>query len=118
MSVRLLWVAGALLAIAAPAWGHAFPDRSDPPVGRMVDASPPAVRVWFDGAIDPSVSTLRVEDAAKRRVDKNDSRVSASDDRLLEISVPPLPPGRYRVFWSVVDRAGHRTDGSFAFRVK
>ena len=29
-----------------------------------------------------------------------------------------LPPGRYQVFWSVVARDGHRTEGSFPFRVK
>jgi methionine-rich copper-binding protein CopC len=82
-----------------------------------VDA-PPAVRIWFDGAIEPVFSTVRVEDADKRRVDKNDVRVSASDQTLLEVSLPALAPGRYQVFWSVVARDGHRTEGSFAFRIK
>ena len=115
--MRALWAAAVLLVTAAPAWGHAFPDHSAPRVGHTVGA-PPAVRIWFDGAIEPVFSTLRVEDADKRRVDKNDARVSASDRTLLEVSLPPLAPGRYQVFWSVVARDGHRTEGSFAFRIK
>jgi methionine-rich copper-binding protein CopC len=113
-----LLAAVAFTAAAAPAWGHAFPDHSDPRVGHTVDAPPPAVRIWFDGAIEPVFSTLRVEDGDKRRVDKNDARVDPADRTLLEVSLPPLSPGRYQVFWSVVARDGHRTEGSFPFRVK
>ena len=118
MTLPVRWVAAALLATAAPAWGHAFPDHSEPRVGHTVDAPPPAVRIWFDGAIEPVFSTLRVEDASKRRVDKDDARVSPADGTVLEVSLPPLPPGRYEVFWSVVARDGHRTEGRFPFRIK
>jgi len=104
--------------VAAAAWAHAFPDHSEPRVGHTVDASPPAVRIWFDGALEPVFSTIRVEDAAKRRVDRGDARVVAGDQALLEVSLPPLPSGKYQVFWSVVARDGHRTEGSFTFRVK
>jgi len=116
--LRALRVAAVCLATVAPAWGHAFPDHSEPRVGHTVVAPPPAVRVWFDGQIEPVFSTLRVEDADQRRVDRNDARVSPSDGTLLEVSLPPLPSGRYQVFWSVVARDGHRTEGSFPFRVK
>lgn len=118
LAVRALWAAAVLLVTVAPAWGHAFPDHSEPRVGHTVDAPPPAVRIWFDGAIEPVFSTLRVEDADKRRVDRNDARVSETDRTLLEVSLPPLAPGRYQVFWSVIARDGHRTEGSFAFRIK
>lgn len=108
----------ALLAGVVPAGAHVFPDHSEPRVGHVLDAPPPVVRVWFDGAIEPVFSTLRVEDAGKRRVDRNDARVDPTDRTLLEVSLPSLPPGRYQVFWSVVARDGHRTEGSFPFRVK
>lgn len=113
---RLLLMA--LLATGAPAWAHAFPDHSEPRVGHVVDSPPAAVRIWFDGAIEPVFSTLRVEDAGKRRVDRDDAHVDPADRTLLEVSLPPLPSGRYQVFWSVVARDGHRTEGSFPFRVK
>jgi methionine-rich copper-binding protein CopC len=69
---RLLAAAVLLLA---PAWAtaHAFPDHSDPRVGHTVDASPPGVRIWFDGQIEPVFSKLRVEDTDRRQVDKGDS---------------------------------------------
>ncbi len=115
-ALRVVAVAlGLIVSGGRPAWAHVFPDHSEPRVGHVLDAPPPVVRVWFDGAIEPAFSTLRVEDADKRRVDRNDTRVEGTR---LEVSLPPLPAGRYRVFWSVVARDGHRTEGSFPFRVK
>jgi methionine-rich copper-binding protein CopC len=83
-----------------------------------VDAPPPAVRIWFDGEIEPVFSTLRVEAEDNRRVDKGDAGVDPRDQTVLKVGLPPLPPGKYRVFWSVVARDGHRTEGNFTFRVK
>ena len=83
-----------------------------------MEAPPPAVRIWFDGEIEPVFSTLRVEDGRKQRVDKGDGRVDSKDKTLLEVSLPALPPGRYQVFWSVVARDGHRTEGRFPFQVR
>jgi len=107
----------ALVSWPCAAWAHAFPDHSNPRVGHTVDA-PRSVRVWFDGDIEPVFSTIRVEDADKRQVDSGDGRVDPKDSTLLEVSVPQLPSGGYRVFWSVVARDGHRTEGSFPFQVK
>jgi methionine-rich copper-binding protein CopC len=61
---------------------------------------------------------MRVETEEKQRVDKGDARVNPQDNRLLEVSVSPLPSGRYHVYWSVIARDGHRTEGDFRFRVK
>ncbi len=106
-----------LLLAPAAAWAHAFPDHSEPRVGHTVDA-PRSVRIWFDGEIEPVFSSVRVEDGDKRRVDSGDARVDPKDGTLLQVSLPGLPSGTYRVFWSVVARDGHRTEGSFPFQVK
>jgi methionine-rich copper-binding protein CopC len=37
---------------------------------------------------------------------------------LLEVSLPSLPTGNYHVFWSVVARDGHRTEGDYTFTIK
>jgi len=97
---------------------HALPDHSDPRVGHTVDASPPMVRIWFDGTIEPVFSTVRVEDAGGKRVDRDDAHVDDKDGTLLEVSVPSLPSGSYEVVWSVVGHDGHRTEGRFPFRVE
>ena len=115
--MRPLLAVLALLAAPSLAAAHAFPDHSEPRVGHTVDASPPAVRIWFDGQIEPVFSTVHVENADRQRVDKGDARVDPKDATLLEVSLPTLPPGRYRVFWSVITRDGHPTEGDFPFRI-
>jgi copper resistance protein C len=115
--MRIAWLAAALLAAASTVWAHAFPDHAEPRVGSTVPP-PSEVRIWFDGEIEPVFSTVRVENTDKQRVDKGDARVSPQDGRVLQVSVPPLPSGKYRVIWSVVARDGHRTEGDFPFRIR
>ncbi len=116
--VRGLVLMVALVLSAAEASAHAFPDHSDPRVGSTLDRGPSQVQVWFDGEIEPVFSTIRVENDDKQRVDKGDARVNPGNTRLLEVTTDPLPSGRYRVYWSVIARDGHRTEGDFRFRVK
>jgi methionine-rich copper-binding protein CopC len=99
-------------------WAHAFPDHSDPKVGATLNSSPTMVRIWFDSDLEPSLSKITVHNANDKTVDKGDSRVDATDPKLLEVSVPTLPPGQYRVIWHVVSKDGHRTNGDFTFKVK
>jgi hypothetical protein len=115
--MKTLGLAIALALTPAVVSAHALPDHSEPRVGHSVEA-PRSVRIWFDGAIEPVFSTIRVEDGGKRRVDAGDAHVDTNDSTLLEVSLPALPPGRYKVFWSVVARDGHRTEGAFPFQVK
>jgi len=113
------WLLAAVLSLTvSSAWGHAFPDHSEPRVGATLSAAPGDVRIWFDSEIEPVFSTIRVENDAKQRVDAGQGGVDSQDRRLLQEKVPALPPGKYRVFWSVIARDGHRTEGDFPFRVK
>ena len=107
-----------LSILPAASWGHAFPDHSDPKVGSTVSGSPAQVRIWFDGDLEPAFSTLMVHNADGKMIDKRDSRVGPADPKLLQVSVPPLPPGTYLVIWNVVARDGHRTNGQFSFTIK
>jgi methionine-rich copper-binding protein CopC len=76
------------------------------------------VTIWFDGELEPAFSTLTVYDSARQRVDKNNARVNPSDATVLEVDLPPLAPGSYRVYWSVVAKDTHRTEGNFPFTVQ
>ena len=113
-----LLLAAALLLAPPLARAHAFPDHAEPRVGASVSPSPSEVRIWFDGEIEPVFSTIRVEDENKRRIDRGDGGVSPQDNRLLAVRIPKLAPGKYRVYWSVVARDGHRTEGDYPFKVK
>lgn len=107
-----------LLAFPGASQGHAFPDHSDPKVGATVSGSPSNVRIWFDGDLEPVFSTIAVQDKGGKKIDKGNGRVNPSNSTLLEVSLPPLPAGTYRVFWNVVARDGHRTIGDYIFVIK
>lgn len=99
-------------------FGHAYPDHADPKVGSTLTVSPERVRIWFDSALEPAFCSIMVHIADGAMVDKRDGHVDPSDPTLLEISVPPLPSGIYRVYWSVAARDGHRTSGDYTFTIK
>jgi copper resistance protein C len=112
------FVAALLTILPVLALGHAFPDHAEPKVGTTLIAPPARVRIWFDAALEPAFSTLAVRDGSGRNVDNRDAKVDGADAKLLEVTLPPLGPGSYRVFWSVVARDGHRTSGDYSFVLK
>jgi methionine-rich copper-binding protein CopC len=107
-----------LVLCRAEARAHAFLKRSEPGAGAILDSPPRQIRIWFDGPVEPLPLMIRVEDRDQRRTDRGDGRVDPKDSTLVEVGVPPLPSGRYTVFYSVVARDGHRKEGDFRFRVK
>lgn len=114
-----LGLAGLLLLLGAgPGWAHAFPERSEPRVGAVVRTAPTQVRIWFDGDLEPAFSTIKVTGADGQPVDQGDSRVDGQERRLLRVALKGLPPGVYKVTWSVLAVDGHRTEGDFTFTVK
>jgi len=96
---------------------HAFPVRSDPRVGWTVAISPPKVTIWFDGELEPAFSTITVYNSAKEQVDKGNSRVNESDASVLEVDLPPLASGTYHVYWKVLAKDTHVTEGDFTFAI-
>jgi methionine-rich copper-binding protein CopC len=109
----LFWI-----ALPGVSHGHAFPDHSEPKVGAAVSDPPSNVRIWFDGDLEPLFSTIYVQDASGKRVDRGNGQVNPSNSVLLEVGLPPLPAGTYHVFWSVVARDGHRTMGDYTFEIR
>jgi methionine-rich copper-binding protein CopC len=119
LSLRRMGVAALLSALLLPSavFAHAFPKKSDPAVGSTVAASPPSVRIWFIGYLEPLFNSLIVKDAAGKVVTEQPARVGRDDRTLLEVPLPPLPAGDYHVYWRVTSKDGHRTEGDFAFTV-
>jgi copper resistance protein C len=112
-----------VLIIAALLWpaagfAHVFPVRADPRVGSTVTHAA-SVSILFDGSIEPVLSSIRVEDKAKVRVDKQDSHLDASDAHQLEVTLAPsLPAGKYQVLWTAIANDGHTTTGHYAFWIQ
>jgi methionine-rich copper-binding protein CopC len=110
-------VAAAVLLLAAVGvQAHAFLDRANPRVGSTVRTPPTRVKLWFTERLEPAYSTAQVLDEAGRQVDGRDARVDDSSHSL-ELSLPALGPGRYRVIWRVLSVDTHVSNGDFTFRI-
>ena len=104
-----------IAVIPAVSEGHAFPVRSYPRVGWTIAAAPPKVTIWFDGELEPAFSTITVYNSAKQQVDKHNSHVTGDDRNVLEVDLPPLSAGTYRVYWKALSTDTHVTEGDFTF---
>ena len=97
---------------------HALPVRTDPPARAILQAPPAQVRMWFTEAVNPLTSRIWVVDPANREVDRQDSHVSGSDPREMDVSLPLLPAGTYVVVWRTQSAEdGHIVGGSYYFQV-
>ena len=105
------------LACAGPAWGHLFPDHQSPAAGAVVSISPKMVRIWFDGQLEPKFSTIAVEEADGHLIAKEVADSNLPDRTLLQVQIPELTPGTYKIIWTAVARDGHHTTGQYEFSV-
>ena len=106
-----------VLAGLAQLEAHAFLKRAEPAVGSTVQTSPNEVRIWFTENIEPAFSRIQVFNPSGKEVDKRDVHLDRSDQALLQVSLPPLEAGTYKVVWRVVSVDTHVTNGNFTFRV-
>ena len=108
----------AVLALQSPAWAHAFLDHAEPKVGSTGASPPRELKLWFTQELEPAFSTLAVQDAQGKEVDKQDAHLDAKDKSLFLISLPPLPAGTYTVIWHAVSVDTHKTQGRFEFTIQ
>ena len=107
-----------LLALQSSAWAHGFLDHADPKVGGTVTNAPGDVRIWFTQELEPAFSSIVVNNAQGKEVDKKDSHLDAKNKSLLKVSLPQLSAGTYTVVWRVVSVDTHPTQGHFEFTIK
>ena len=106
-----------LFAGMAELEAHAFLQRADPAVGSTLTRAPNEIKIWFTEGVEPAFSRIQVFAPSGKEVDKKDVRVDPSNHALLQVSLPPLQPGSYKVAWRVVSVDTHVTEGSYSFRV-
>jgi hypothetical protein len=94
---------------------HAFLDHADPKVGSVVHEAPTQLTVWMTEGLEPAFSKLQVFSANGAEVDKKDTKVNGAT---MTVSLPKLPPGRYKVSWQVLAVDTHRTSGTFDFTIQ
>ncbi len=112
-----LLLLGSLLFLApGQAEAHAHLVRADlAPDGHLyVPAG--TVRFWFDEAVNPSISTIVIKNAAGRQVNTDTGHANPTDAEELDVSSPALPPGQYTVLWtSDSAQDGHILHGFYVF---
>ena len=107
-----------LLAAGGTAWAHAHLKTATPAPDSTVQAAPEAVTIGFTEGVEPRFSSIEVQDAAGRRVDKGAAGTSPSDNKQLSVGLQPLQPGTYTVTWHATAVDTHKTDGTFQFTVR
>jgi copper resistance protein C len=115
--IRLCLTLLLLSGSALNAWAHAFLDHAEPAVGSRVSATPPHVKIWFTEKVESALSRIQVFDAAGQEVDRRDTQADPADPSILEVSLPTLKPGKYKVSWRVMSVDTHVTNGTFAFEI-
>ena len=116
------WRLGLALAACAltatVAAGHAVLQRAEPRVESKLKRAPDDVKLYFTERLEPAYSAFRVLNDQGVQVDRQDSRVDRTNPALLRATLPPLPPGTYKVQWRVLSIDGDVTEGAFTFRIE
>ena len=114
--VGLALAACALTATVAA--GHAVLQRSEPRVESTLKRAPDEVKLYFTERLEPAYSSVRVLNDQGVQVNRENSRVDRSSPTLLRATLPPLPPGTYKVIWRVLSIDADVTEGGFTFRIE
>lgn len=91
--------------------------KAVPAAGSHLDQAPAVLKIQFDSILEPAFSHIKVFDAHRVRVDKKPQTLDRSK-KILNVALKPLSAGRYHVFWAVVSRDGHRTQGDYYFYIE
>jgi copper resistance protein C len=100
------------------AQAHAGYADSNPPSGAVLQTAPTTVKVWFTENLD-TASGLTVKNASGTVVSDGPAQISTDNTQLLLVSLKPVGPGSYTVFWhSVSSDDMDAEDGQFSFQVQ
>jgi hypothetical protein len=111
-------VLSAALACAAPAAvAHVHLEKSQPAAdGKSAEVR--EIRLVFSEAVESKLSTVQLQDREDRAVVEPAAERDPSDPKVLTVHLfEALPPGSYKVVWSVVAGDGHRMRGNYSFLV-
>jgi len=110
-------VAG-LLASPTALEAHTRLERSQPAAGSTLAESPRLIRLVFSEAPELALTSIRLESIAGQRIGLGSLTHDPADNHAVEARViSALPPGRYRINWTVASRDGHAVKGIIEFSV-
>src|SRR5579875_160849 len=122
---RRLIPCAALIAVAlwlllpGVASAHAHLVQADPAPDAVVAHVPAVASFVFDEPLNPTLTRVRVTDAAGRQVTADRGRLAAGHGgEIWQVRLPQLAPGIYSVFWTSESATdGHVMSSFYTFRV-
>jgi copper resistance protein C len=109
-------VVAAVLLVSPPAAAHSLLLESFPAADATLTTPPPRLTLRFNNRIEKRLSRIAILDEQGTPHALAIAVADGGADRLTA-SVPPLPPGTYRVEWHVLSTDGHVVSGGFGFRL-
>src|SRR5581483_8752381 len=110
-------LAGVVLT-AAPASAHAYLVTSNPPDGSVIKLGPQTMWLEFNDELDASLVKIAIIDANGHAIPPTAVAVDAQRPTRLDVTLPDLPRGVYRVSFHVRDSVDlHLTDGTISLGV-
>jgi methionine-rich copper-binding protein CopC len=107
----------ALAAAAGTTFAHAKLQAAEPANGIAV-AAPAEVKLHFNEAVEPAMSTIKVYGPGHAAVEVGKPAGASEDPKTLVSTLPKLAAGEYRLEWSTMGHDGHHTKGEYRFTVK
>lgn len=101
---------------AGRAFAHAELETTVPAANSVLDASPPAIVLDFDEAVDADLSKIELYDQSAQLVGTGDPK-AGDDTTAVRSSLPAMADGVYVVVWRAASDDGHIVDGVFSFTI-
>jgi methionine-rich copper-binding protein CopC len=118
VKIGILTVIAAFSSISL-ANAHAQLKAAGPAPGSVVNASPKALRIQFNEAIELGFSGVEVTNEKGEKQPTGTATTAPNDKAQLIVPVTgELKPGKYTVLWHAVGDDTHRTEGRYNFEVK
>ena len=119
MSVRIVMAAALAAMFAASADAHPQLKAAGPAPGSVVNASPKALRIQFNEAIEIGFSGIDVTNEKGEKQAVGTATAAPNDKTQMIIPVTgELKPGKYTVSWHAVGDDTHHVEGKYNFEVK
>src|SRR5688572_79858 len=114
LAVLALFVIGALLGTAKPAWAHASLVSSTPANGSRLDVAPAEIRLRFSERVSAVRDGVTVLDSSGGTRTKGTPQAVPNNEVVMALP-GNLPDGVYTVVWRVVSADSHPIHGAFVF---
>lgn len=116
MRQLLRWMLLASLVLPASVLAHARLEKAEPARRAELKTAPTKIHLTFNESVEAAYSNIMLLDAAGETL-ASGARPGATA-RSVELALPALPAGEYRVRYRALSVDGHVIEADYPFRVK